>query len=759
MQAKKEKAIVGFPDDIGTNKTYQEVAGAVGLPLDRDGMPKSVTFGRKEEKGELFWDYNSTSGKLMYAAVIPDNLSTPVEYLDDAEEYDENNTKYEDIVEHAWKLYKNEGYAGTCVDTIIDNAVVDRGYVDNVEDQDTRKLLESWLAKVNAFDEAKTAKKGKAVNPAVGIKPAGGIEGVCQQAILHMLVTGDWVAMERWNNVLVDEVGGKKNIPVTIKTMNNLDLEFDTAAAQIGMDVIYWKVPEDVKTAITKPDKDNPSHKIIEENTADWIKSEIKKGAEKIQLPSDYTTHLRRRERDYDPHGISYLQRFLGPAADKLRLRALDRSTVVGLIQRLTIIMMGHDQTDHPLAIPDPARFNLLKNALKKLKTDMFMVWGGKDLSVLDIGPDGKVLELQFKYAEVNDDARRASGLPPILTEGVTNQGGRDLVALINTISKVENIRVQLERWINRKLREICLENGKKDIFPRFRFRLLNLRDERTIKANVLKTYEDGLLPREVALNEIGYDGLSIIDKHLKEKASGIDDQIGPPPVAWGVTKSGDRATNPEPGRPANTKETETRAFLIAAQDEDEDEDVLQIKQIYDITSEFLIEKAKEGLLASTLMNLVNPAFSAFNDFTDQLIAKYAEDMGIEDTWMMKLYIWNQGYVTRFVNQIKAYINKNETMDRESFAIAFAIWMTSFRDVRVPMYVAEIRHKVKITEHCADAQKRGIAIIRRRSAGDENVCGECIDQDGQVMSIDAFWASVPSHPHCRCYPEDVIEGL
>jgi len=763
-------AKIGEPEAVGTGRSLEDVAKEFGLPI-KGGKPDfvGVSSDSGKEVGSLTWDYSPSTGNLHYAAVLPNSIDIPTTIIEKADEYDDNNVKYEDVARLSFELYKNEGYVGTCVDTLLDVSAMSKWSILNVEDVDAKLLLTRWLRHINSFSSISPSKKVNSASQKTGIRPVGGIDSVAHQALFHLLVTGDWVAIEHWENIDVPGIDGKRNLPTRLRTLNIDNVEFSAAAASAGIDLVYYKVPSQVSDAVKKAETNE--QKIIKESVPDWMVKEINAGEDRILLPPTHTIHLRRREVDYSPTGISYVQRFFGPIADKLRLRALDRSTIAGMIQRLTIVMMGHDNPDHPLAYPSPERFSLLRRALTKLKTDMFMVWGGNDLHVLDIGPDGKVLGLDPRYKEVNDDLRRASGLPPILTEGTSAAGGRDMIALINTVSKVENIRANLEKFISEKLRLICVENKMDDIYPVFKFRVTNLRDERLVKSTVVKLYEDGLLPRSLTLDESGYDSDYVISQHMREKESGVDEKIGLPPVSFSMSGDGDRTTNPEPGRPENspedTKKREDRApdgrpteesmfYANVYDDEFEESDIDDIRSIFSTAREKIVDAARdEDISADKVAIVVVAAFAAFNDFTDDLIGKFIsiKYSSLDITWRTKLLAWNQMYVTNFVSQIKNYIYENFTS--ESFPDRLDVWLSGYQSTRVKQYVEEISAKTSVAVFLEKAQRKGVSIIQRMSAGDEKVCEVCDERDGALMSIDDFWREVPSHPKCRCGGKEV----
>ena len=771
---------IGHPEKLEAGLSYAQVAERYGLPISSKGLPDAVSLaGSDGGPMSVFWDYSPESGQLFYAASLPSKMSDSQTYLQKVRDLEAATTDSKTRNQVLWDLYKFEGYVGNCVDTLIDNCILDNGYVMlSNEDEEVQKMLEAWLKSVNGFNPAAGSKIGKDTKVTTGIVGAGGIEGVFKQCMLHLLVLGDWVASVKWENVLVEETGKKYNLPTRITTLNFDELEPSKEAAAAGLDIIEWNVPRDIVDAVKGKTKDDPVKKIILESLPDWVKKEINAGKDKIMLPPKFTVHLKRRERDYSATGFSYVDRFLQPLADKNRLRWLDRSTIAGLIQRLTIVTMGHDDPNHPLSLPDPARFNLLQTALRKLKTDHFKVWGGSDIKVIDIGPDGKVLGLKERYAEVNDDMGRASGIPEVLTSGSAS-GSPNTFTLLNTIAKVEDIRMLLKRWTERLLLQILTENGKKDIIPTYQFRITPLRDERTVKSSVLKAWEDGVLPRVMTLHELGYNGRQVIELHLAEKASGIDEKIGPPPVAYSTNRKGEGQINDEPGRPDGSSgtpkrkkdepegadETKTEAFVAAEDDQPDDyerednpeieDDIVAIKAVFMTMIDSIMAALRLG--EEDIKKYVVAGFAAFQAFTDDLIMKYL-DAGLSAEYPMTaqaLMAWNAGYVVRFrsdlfrnVDRIMSDIN----IDPEAKILAIQMYLLALHDNRAPMYVEEIGQKCHLANKLMKMKQDGSIYVSPVTAGDDKVCEACMANEGVVMTLDDFLATYPMHNHCRCEP-------
>ncbi len=585
----------------GTIMPIEEFAEMNKLPFNKKTQKPTVErFGEDHFAG---WEMDESTGEVYYAALIPDNMETPIDYLDDADSaayLDPLNARPEDIIEQARRLYDNEGIVNGTINALIDNAVTDRPYISNVDDPTLMSICESWVKNVNYFSEF-DYEKTKTVNllKVKAVRPIGGIETVFQQAIQALLIDGDWVNTEFWAQVPVPEIdavivenptpgkgkkkatpgkkkaeaaakksGGKSiHLPIKITTHNVLKLEFSEAAAALGLDIIEYQIPGEITSAVTAK-KPTPAQKAIAENTPPWMVKAIKSKETKIVLPGEFTTHIKRKALDWELRGRSSVRPFFAPMADKIRLRNLDRSTIAGIIQRLTILMLGNENPNSKFHQASIKRWKLFRSMMTNMKTSMFMLWAGpNDIKPLDLGPDGKILSLKDRYAEVDADLGIASQIPRLLIDGTSSgTSARDFSAFVSTIGKLEVIRRQLKVWADRKLREIAVENGYENEFPELNFRLINLRDEQAFKSLIIKAFETSLIGRGRALREIGWNATQIINEQLKEAEQGLNELLLPPSVAWGISAEGAKTSNPNqdtsPGRP---KKAQQKAVLEAA--------------------------------------------------------------------------------------------------------------------------------------------------------------------------------------------------
>lgn len=763
-----------YASAIRPGMSIREVAAKLGLPLNQEGEPEDVTL---RENVKLSWSYDPRSGSVLYAATVPSTLSDVREVLDKAQDYERIQPSQE--LSLVRELFEREGVATRTIEALIENARMNGGYVMKVKNETARQLCQAWLQWVNAFDRlSKKNRREKASH----IAPIGGIEGVFYQALLAFFRDGDWVATEYWDEVYVPQIGKAAKLPVRITTHDKASLEFDETAAKLGLDVIYLKLDRSITSLVRGRGRQASKADLLQE-IGEWVKKAVRNGESKVMLPPALTTHLKRWGEDYSPTGRSYLKPFLGPMADKIRLRALDRATISGLVQRLTIIMLGHDNPDSPFHAPTKERFQLLQRVLKNIRTMHFGVWMGRDLDVLDIGPDGKVLEIDQKYKEVNADLRKASGITQLLidgTAGTTTQ--RDWASFVGAVNRLNVIRDWLERWTSQKLRQILEENGFEDEFPRFSFRPLGMRDERDMWNVVLSAFARGVQGRRATLRDLGKDPDAIIEEQLAEADEGLNQILLPPPTSFTVAPGrpggvpdgfGRKPTKGEGGekdrartigasRHAHEDELEAAIEELTIRVGDREVDLSPYAR--DLRMQWEIMAKRAARLADdddegALYRALAAGFGAMAAILDSMVAEIFAAAGLGEIEPsatrsgMIVHAWNGRYIWRFMHQMirKVQALRSRARGKEDIAEMVSALFDS-ESKRLPLYISEGSRKAAIGAEL-EAKKPEFVIVA--TAGDDKVCEECAADEGRRMKAEEFLLEYPKHPRCRCTALDV----
>lgn len=480
---------------------------------------------------------------VLVAALVPSNISNGQSYIDEANAYT-STTDHLQEVELCWTLYENEGIVGSAIDKHIDLAITP-GTVENVKNPELRSLIEYWIANVNNLYDERDLKKLE-TKPTLNGKTYScvGLFDVVSSAFLHWLISGDAVLYETWaKKVDVPALGGKYTLPKNINVYDIRNIEVDESLDSLGIEILRLRVDNDIKD-IVKAGSSHPLYQQLVEVLGDGAISEIAAGSDSVTLPPILTTHFKRRGHGR-MYGVPFLKRAFNSIASKRRLQALDEATISGMIQRLTIIMLGHKDKDSPYHRVPPGRVAALKRMLAKPKTMTVGIWGGPDLDYIDIGPDGKVLSFEKRFNEADDGISLALGFPRILIDGHSSgTSERDWVILISTITMLERAREMFAQRISRWFRSIAIKNGFEDEFPVWRWSSMALRDEKSAKTLTVKLFESGLLGYEDSLNDLGYPGKQIIEKRIKEVEEGLMEKLPAPSVSFG------RSNSPTGGRP-----------------------------------------------------------------------------------------------------------------------------------------------------------------------------------------------------------------
>lgn len=762
----KLKAATGEGGRLLSTQEVAELYGFEGAPGGR---------GRKQSGGgQLYWDYNDKTGELMMSALIPDNIDTTYDYLKDIDELSSDVLNKDKEVELARMLFENEPICARTVEALIENAVTG-GYVSISADpeakegqrdekvKEAQKLCEVWLRDANNFRQGKTGKRSGKNWGIIG--EVGGIENIMRKAGLCWFRDGDWVATEDWRVVEVPGLKGKYNLPIKITTHDKDALTFSSTGAMMGFDIIEYRVPTEIKTAIENPQTD--ADKIINDAVSDWMRALIKKGQETIPLPPERTTHLKRWGDDWKSKGMSYLRPFMHVMADKLRLRRLDRATIIGLVQQLVIMMLGDANEKSLYHEVDQKRFRLFQTALNNMKTMHWMAWAGTDIKIETVSPDPEILKFNEKYTEVDDDLKIATGMTQLLINGVSSGNAqRDWASFVGVMSKLENFRLIWKSWVEYQLRNIMLENKFEEISPVYNLKPLRLKDERELWMTRIQGFQAGLQGRTDTLHDLNKDPDSVIGRQLEEAELKYNETIQPPPSSNQVSQGrpgGVRDGDGQKKTGSTTKEQTEQSMLTARYDEL----MVQLKEIYtqmvgSVRTNIENENDKEKVIA-----LILAGFAAFSALTSEMVRSQYQIFNPtpeDNRWEIEAVTWNAGYVQRFAGQVQNTIrhmldaHERGEISRDILIFQINTYLGG-QSYRVNLYAEEILAKVNLASKLENIARAGIEHVRPRTVGDDKVCPACLanEEAGTVMTLDEFFQIYPLHNWGRCYPEPVEE--
>ena len=496
-----------------------EQSGLSGVSLNKDEVSGRLYVG---EDSFLDWKI-SEHGDFYTAGTLPDTTGS-VDYLSKAKDYEDISNDREKLIKLSRMAYRNEGIVGTAFQAIVELASLSGWWVEE-ENDELRKLLYYWLENLSGIGSAEGVRSDSNSDT---VDSNTGIERIINNMLYGILIDADYVATEQWENVFVPVIGAKRNLITRYIQHDVLYLHIDETLAKIGKEIITAELPDEIIN-IVKDGPTSDTEKAIYNSLSPELIQSIKNGGTTIKLPSSLTVHLSGRNNDITPWGTPYLTRAFPAFAYKHRLRALDNATITGLIQRLWIVKIGHDDPKSTFHVPDNDRVLLAVSALKKLKTQSLMVWGGSDLSTEELkSSDSNILGLSDRYRSADDDILQALGVPRVLIDGTFggSKGGADDTAFVKIESQIERFQIIIKRYLEKAMRQIAVENGYKDSFPKFNFMFLKLLSQSKVKNVVLNIYEKNLIGVRRALYLMGLNGHKVVEEMIKEKEEGLRDKL-----------------------------------------------------------------------------------------------------------------------------------------------------------------------------------------------------------------------------------------
>ena len=149
-------------------------------------------------------------GFVHMAGVIPDNLRTGYDYLQQAEEYDSvDRAARKQVIDLSRKACKYEGAVNTSIEALVEIPTLG-GWFIYCENEELLTLLEYWAKNFGVIGDENAIETSED-----NVQRPGGIELFTLNMLWTMYRDGDAVITEQWDNVRVDQAGGKRrNLPV-----------------------------------------------------------------------------------------------------------------------------------------------------------------------------------------------------------------------------------------------------------------------------------------------------------------------------------------------------------------------------------------------------------------------------------------------------------------------------------------------------------------------------------------------------------------
>jgi len=684
------------------------------------------------EQGKL-----SAEGVAIHSVVNSRTSTNVLDNVNDLQNPDlQNRAK---VIDLARKLRMAEGICGSVADLLTDFAIT-RGafYSDNPE---LKAALNRWATFVNSTSEL-TKHKGM-------VFPVPGLRALSRKIFDDYIVDGDAVFTLFWQNgVKMDPAGDGDALflPTSMKVIDSTTLNIDPDLAKFGVERLTLVINDQVKKRILEPETE--ADKYLRDNIPkEWIK-QINAG-EDIVLDPNVTFHLKRNAKDYQPWGQSYFVKAFGAVAAKRRLQAVDDATIDGLINRFTIFKLGlADREKNPAYhIPSTSRVNALVNILTNQKRSNAAVWPGPDLDVIDIGPDGKILEFDQKYKQADTDILRALHVSSLLIDGSTSGAAADdFISFLSTEVGLDAIRSELELTFTLIAKEIAVANNLEYTNLYYKFETQLLKDQERVKNFALKVFELGGISVETFVSTMGYDFAA--EKDLKEtedtdgtKELFVNENV---PGFTGVQpdgiKEGEDPDTTKEGRPANEpSEASAGTDNVATY-------FSMYKKTFDkIGADMsLRQKLNPDDFDFAMMSLVG-GFSHFRMLVrSQLAETYRVESGGNITEDLQvLYAWNDIYIDNFYNDLKTDITANSDNFMDILRAS---------EYRVFMYATESYKKATWVGRIAKARVVGFTQGTWKCT---STTSKCIQNHGQSFDLNYLVQNFPGHPNCKCEIEFV----
>lgn len=475
--------------------------------------------------------------ELAIGRVLPDRTPRAAEYLDNVRDF--NQTQTWDI-KKTMKLCKKLYYFGGSISTAIDILTefpITKFSVENIKSPRCKKSIDYFVQNVNKD------------NP----NALPGLYRVARQAAHDYFLYGNAFVYEVWSMVNDADFGiNGKNMPMKLNIMNPISMHVPKEYVTMGQRRIFLEVDPNIVKVLKKRGRKSESDKEMIAGLPKQITDAAKKPGwnGKVEIDNEFITQLRRKGQSYDAWGIPYLTKAFSAAATLQRLRLLDDSTIEGLVNYITIFRIG--DPDNP-ATWSQERLSAFSNMMRDPAASNYIVWP-YDIDVITTGPDGKILDMDDKYKQVNYEILGALGIPEILFSGQGSQAGV-WTAVLAMLERLEKFRDDLQLFLEMLLRKVCIQNGYTKEFPKIRWARMSLRDDDAVKNVVLSMYDRGLIPKQAVISEFGYDYEYFRSRRQEEKENGDDEIFAIPNMPFSTPGGNDEEDDKKDDKDENKDE------------------------------------------------------------------------------------------------------------------------------------------------------------------------------------------------------------
>lgn len=472
---------------------------------------------------------------------VPTSVKTPVGFLDSLRSH---SGIYNDIyqqMEVCNKLYRFNAIIGNAVDVLVEFAVSPIDVLPTGKKK-LDKILNYFFDNVNIGNN----------NGLPSIHP------LLHEIALEWFTSGNAFPYQKWDNVSIPNVDGLSQIPVSINLLNPQSIEVPALPIAFGKEILYLKPSDSIIQKILSDGRSDPEVALLKSAIPRTIINAVKKsggaGFGKIRLNPKFVNHLKRKSKGYQAWGVPYLSRCFSEASLLERLRQMDESISTGILNLVTIFKIGTEE--HPAS---QARLRKFASLIKNPKATTTLVWA-HDIEIIQVGPDGKVLQFDRKYKDVKENLMIGLGVPPVLSS--LDASGDPWVSILALVERLVEFRKYMTIWVESILNRIAKENGFENQQVRTRWRRMNLQDDVSIKNLLLSFYDRGLISIQDALEESGRNFDAVLSAKKTEKEKGLKELFEPPeqPFQGGKTSDGRPPSSSPKMIKESTNKTKTKS-------------------------------------------------------------------------------------------------------------------------------------------------------------------------------------------------------
>lgn len=488
------------------------------------------------------------------------NLLSDFSVVNESGEY-ESESKIKDAIKLSYRLYEMDGVVANTIDTYVDFSISDFQF-HGVKNDNLKNLLEDFKRNVNksnpliergvlalasymskqdylagnVFAEKKVAKRSKRIN---GRKRT------------YTTITS--VHMYDPQKISIDEFNA--SAPILVQVNDNLGGVLDyikrnglTRTREDFRKGLMSRWPANVvKTALSLP--------------SNIIKSVRKNSVGAYQVYLDDIFVMQRKKSPWASWGTPYVTRAFRSLAIKHKLQSLDLSTIDGLINLVTIFKVG--DKDRPAS---STRLQAFANLLQNAPRTNFLVWA-HDVETESVGPKDKVLEMEKRYQQIDNQILEDLGLPQAFTR--TNNSSQDpWVQIMRLMERITRHRRKISLFLEDCATFIAKENGFKEGTDyeniTVNWKRNNLMNPAEIRGLVIQLYDRGLISKSSAIWQIDGSLEKELQDRIREKSEkhsvdgeqlSVDELIVPPALPF--SKNERNEVEGDPSKEANRPKAE----------------------------------------------------------------------------------------------------------------------------------------------------------------------------------------------------------